>query len=90
MDRSAERDRDENRVGVRHVVGQEKNRPRAGDLLNSVEPDLEIQPRKAPYEWPGEFQEDLKHFDYHVTTEATEQRLWSLDTAPSSGYYVAL
>ncbi len=58
---SAERNRDQDRVGVRDMVGEEQDRASAGDVLDSVEADPEVETGEPPHEGPSEFQEDLKH-----------------------------
>jgi len=62
VDWSAERDRDQNWIGVGNVVGEEQERPIARDVLDSVETDPEVETSEPPHKRPGELYEGLDHF----------------------------
>ena len=51
---SADRDRDQNGVGVRDVVGEEKEWAGAGDVLDPLEADPEVETSESPDQGPGE------------------------------------
>ena len=54
VDRPAERNRNQDRVGVRDMVGKKQERPRARDMLDPLEADLEIELGESPDEGPSE------------------------------------
>lgn len=54
VDWSAERDRDQNGIGVGDVVGEEQERPATRDVLDPVEADPEVETSEPPHERPDE------------------------------------
>ncbi len=54
VDWSAERDRNQNGIGVGDVVGEEQERPAARDVLDALEADPKIEAGEPPHERAGE------------------------------------
>jgi hypothetical protein len=49
IDTPSHRDRREYRIGVGHVVRHNEERTRAGDVMDTLEADPEVQPRSEPH-----------------------------------------